>query len=262
MSMNINLSFCKKIRGPSIFLCYPGAAPFSERDGKMFPPLRTRVTRTISPAVFFVRVRHTSGNVPAPMFRASPKVLIFFFFWKIEPLLFRSNISRPYTSSPFVKIPCFIVRAHGTALMNIFAHTSFPFLTSGGPIWSRNPPDPASGVRQGQHQDGQEQAGWHSQPPSLPAEPRPTVHKQRPMWVPCARRPFFLHLLPLATSSSRSTGRLFPFFSVLFPHEKDGDRFGFESQQSWFVHLLYEWWCVCSTVKHCGPARPCRGHLS
>ncbi len=65
---------------------------------------------------------------------------------------------------------------------NIFADTSF-CLISGGPVWSRDPPDPAAGVRQGQHQDGQEQAGWHPQPPSLPAEPRATVHWQRPMWV-------------------------------------------------------------------------------
>lgn len=57
----------------------------------------------------------------------------------------------------------------------IFADTSF-CLISGGPVWSRDPPDPSAGVRQGQHQDGQEQAGWHSQPPTLPAEPWATVH--------------------------------------------------------------------------------------
>lgn len=56
-------------------------------------------------------------------------------------------------------------------------------LISGGTIWPRDSPDSAAGVRQGQHQDGQKQAGRHSQPPTFPAEPRATVHKQRPMWV-------------------------------------------------------------------------------
>ena len=64
-----------------------------------------------------------------------------------------------------------------------FLMTNFSAGSQGSPVWSRDPSDPAAGVRQGQHQDGQEQAGWHPQPPSLPAKPWANVHWQRPMWV-------------------------------------------------------------------------------
>lgn len=68
-------------------------------------------------------------------------------------------------------------------LPNLFVLTHLNALIPGGSVWSGDPPDSSAGVRQGQHQDGQEQTGWHPQPPTLSAEPWATVHWQRPMWV-------------------------------------------------------------------------------
>uniref|UniRef100_A0A8C3GIE4 RRM domain-containing protein n=1 Tax=Cairina moschata TaxID=8855 RepID=A0A8C3GIE4_CAIMO len=47
------------------------------------------------------------------------------------------------------------------------------------PLRPRDPPDAAAGVRQGQHQDGQEQAGGHPQPQHAPPQRRTSVHRQR-----------------------------------------------------------------------------------